>query len=242
MYVAQVHLLPLVILRDMAPKCRDGKHAADHKAVTELRQTLKALKRRKERLAKTVVSVVPDHVQRMAVLIQMLSDDSRWAIAWVQKWQVQHYLVTFGTPVLPTHALILAWVEKHKTDADLLSILANIEHPKRIEADIFLIETLLFEFVQENSRKGISIPSSALVTRYLKLWSYRPVSTVVNTRLIELEQSSRHRKEWCRRFRKRWCILWGSIAVEKPQSHALLQKKVFNIIGNIHHSKHILWI
>jgi hypothetical protein len=214
----------------MAPKqSRIQSHIVQ--SVKSLRHGLRALKRQQNRSEKSLLSVVPEHVQKMAVLIQILSDDSRWAIAWVQNWQMRMYVRTFGTPPLPTHALILAWVEKHKTDPELLANLAHIENPERIQADVFLIETLLYEFVQENTRKGISIPSSAVLTRYLRLWSYRPVSIAVNTKLLQLQHSARHRKEWCRKFRLRWRILWGLLEKEKPQSHALLQKKVFELVN-----------
>jgi hypothetical protein len=209
------------------------KNAADAPGLNHLRSQLKGLVKRKRRLDKVQISVVPEHVQKMAVMIQMLSGDSRWAIAWVLKWQLRFYLMTFGTSVQPSHALIMAWVEKHKSDAELLVILADIEHPKRIQADTFLMESLLYEFIQENSRKGISIPSSALITRSLKNWSYRPVSTLVQLQLLDLQQSKSKRTAWCRRFRKRWQILWGMIDKEKPQSSDLLQQKVFNVRKNI---------
>ena len=216
----------------MAPKHKK-EHAADAQGLNHLRSQLKGLVRRKRRLDKVQISVVPEHVQKMAVMIQMLSRDSRWAIAWVLKWQLRFYLMTFGTSVQPSHALIMAWVEKHKSDAELLVILADIEHPKRIQADTFLMESLLYEFIQENIRKGISIPSSALITRSLKNWSYRPVSTLVQLQLLDLQQSKSKRTAWCRRFRKRWQILWGMIDKEKPQSSDLLQQKVFKVRKNI---------
>lgn len=222
----------------MAPK-RKREHPDDVQGLKLLRSQLKGLARRKRRLDTSQISVVPEHVQKMAVMIQMLSGDSRWAIAWVHKWQLQYYLLTFGTSVQLTSALIMAWVEKHKSDAELLVVLANIEHPKRITADTFLMESLLYEFIQENSRKGISIPSSALITRWLKCWSYRPVSTIVELKLLDLEQNKTKRTQWCRRFRKRWHILWGMIEKEKPQSTDLLQQKVFIFRQNIRsHTSH----
>ena len=71
----------------MAPKHKK-ENAAGARTLNHLRSQLKGLVRRKRRLDKVQISVVPEHVQKMAVMIQMLSGDSRGAIVWVLKWQL----------------------------------------------------------------------------------------------------------------------------------------------------------
>jgi hypothetical protein len=204
-------------------------------SLNKLRSEVKQLTKLQRKHKTNAIWKVPVPMQKMAVVIQMLSDDSRWAIAWIQQWQLQNYIRTFGTPVKPTHAMILVWVEQHKSDVELLGILANIDHPKRIVADTFLMESMLYEFVQENSRKGISIPTGGLITKLLKNWSFRPASRIVDLQLRELQHDKSKRTQWARRFRRKWKILWGFINTDKPQSRDLLQQKAFILRSNIQH-------
>mgnify|MGYP002811428753 CR=1 FL=1 len=208
----------------MAPK-RKNKQEQD---LQHVRSQLRLLEKHWRRCSKDLIWSVPEQVQKIAVSIQLLCEDSRWAIAWVQKWQLRHYTQAIGCAVRPTHAMILVWVEKHKSDSELLVILENIDHPKRRVVDTFLMESLLYEFVQENSLKGIAIPTAALIAKHLTNWSCRPVSSLVAVDLLELQQNKSKRTQWARRFRHRWNILWGMINKDKPQSRDLLQRKAIN--------------
>lgn len=223
----------------MAPK-QNKSLTKNEQILNKLRAEVKQLTKVHRQQKKGAIWNVPEAVQKMAVVIQMLSDDSRWAVAWIQQWQLRHYMQTFATPVKPTHAMILMWVEQHKADTELLGILANINHPKRIVADNFLMESMLYEFVQDNSRKGIAIPTGGLITKLLKNWSFRPASHIVELQLRDLHQDKSKRTEWARRFRRKWKILWGLINKDKPQSRDLLQKKAlsFGQTSNIEQHTH----
>ncbi len=105
----KIRCLLRLSVNQMAPKHKK-ENAAGARTLKHLRSQLKGLVRRKRRLDKVQISVVPEHVQKMAVMIQMLSGDSRWAIAWVLKWQFRFYLMTFGTSVQPSHAFIISCV------------------------------------------------------------------------------------------------------------------------------------
>ena len=50
----------------------------------------------------------------------------------------------------------------------------GLTHPWREEVDIFLMESLLRDFVAMQSDRDISVPLSALVQKYTNLWRQRP--------------------------------------------------------------------
>ncbi len=191
-----------------------------------MERSLTALRKSKQRSKNDPPILIPQKVQKTTVATYLLNKDMRWSVAWVRAWQRKHTQKSNRDDVCINTDLVRAWCTKWESDDYVLQILTEINNKDRILIDIFLMESLVFEFVQANSCKGISVPSSEVIAKYIKLWSFRPRPPSVETNLKRLQDDMIYRKNWARSFRKRWNIAWGTCTVAKPLSRDDLRKKV----------------
>jgi hypothetical protein len=83
--------------------------------------------------------------------------------------------------------------------------LQRLDHPWRVRVDIFLVESLLYEEILEQNKKGLVVPANSIPAMFIKKWKMRPIPHSVNEILNKLQRNEReYKKMWCRRFRHRW--------------------------------------
>lgn len=198
-----------------------------------MRSDLRNLQKQKDRMLGLKVWQVPLNIQQEAVLILLLCGETRWAQMWVLHWQLQHYTRTLSIPIHPTQALLQQWLRTLQDSPAVRSMQNNLGNPKRVIVDRFLIESLVYEFVRQNSKKGICTPHKEVLSKYCILWSYRPKPPVVTVELQQLLEKRKKRREWCRRFRHKWNILWGMCERSRPQSKDILSRKVVRVVTEI---------
>jgi hypothetical protein len=88
----------------------------------------------------------------LAVLVWMLSGDSKWAFVWIHQWQRLKMTHALASPGNITEQILHQWRSDYGNTSMMQEALRNIEHPWRIRVDIFLVETLLYEEVLEQPK------------------------------------------------------------------------------------------
>ena len=62
----------------------------------------------------------------------------------------------------------------------------NLSNKYRLQADKFLMNSLLADYVIEQNLKGVVITADTAIAQYLKLWCHRPVAEQTRTWLLQL--------------------------------------------------------
>jgi hypothetical protein len=105
--------------------------------------------------------------------------------------------------------------------------LAILDDKYRVETDKFLVSSLLSEWAMNTARQGIVISLSALVEKYLRLWSLRPTSPQMSTWLDKLATDIAVRKRFGYHFRKVWAFQYNTLKIAKEMTPDDLTRKVF---------------
>ena len=181
--------------------------------------------RRQERRSKTVL-MPHQSLMLQAAVVYELSQDTHWAVMYVKMKQRlnMHRSTRLARDITETH--IKSWWEQWRQRADFKAACADISNAHRVKADTYLMETLLFEYVQENSMKELVIPSSVMLAKYMTAWECRPMSETTKRKLQDLRQSKSLRHEWCRRFRRRWQVEWGVTPPGKAMTKSEMTHRV----------------
>ena len=85
----------------------------------------------------------------------------------------------------------------------------------RMQADKFLMESLLAEEVEEQNRKGLSICPKLLMESFVRKWRSRPRSDGTNHWLASLQSDQNMQSQWRRGFKRRWHLEMGSLSNAK---------------------------
>ena len=176
-------------------------------SLEEISRGVRAMARRTTRTAG--VLNVPNKVQEDAVVLFMLSGEFTWPHLWVSRWQ-QHRTANSSREVQAlTEPLLQTWVMRLGNKNSITHMMQHPNCQRRRPLDDFLMESLLWEFVQKSTMKNVAIPSDILVDRHLKNWSYRAVDAERANLHRRLQQCPVQRRRWCSRFKKRWTLLNG---------------------------------
>ena len=103
----------------------------------------------------------------------------------------------------------------------------GLTHPWREEVDIFLMESLLRDFVAMQSDRDISVPLSALVQKYTNLWRHRPRPPRMR-KILELLGNAQYAAKWAWGFRRRWDLGILRPSNRPALSRVSLQSKVLS--------------
>ncbi len=206
----------------MPPK---RKNASEH--LKQLSLQLRALKRKRKRLESTRFWTPVGKIKRLAVLMYELSEEFRWSIIFVKSWQSRNIMRTLCLPCDITATMILSWQREMVGDPELARLRMNAGDADRMKVDKFLIESLVYEDIIKQTRKGVTVPSSIVLAKYLRLWSMRPMTGSIVEFCNKLRDSEKQRRIWSRAFRRRWGIIWGGIEPTHGISNTELKTKVF---------------
>ena len=165
-------------------------------------------------------------LRRQAALVYDLCRDEAWAISYTKMHQQAHMTRTLRMPrdIVASH--IREWYGEFRNDKNFKIAQRRLDSKERVTVDDFLVQSVVYDFVQEQSTLGLVIASGAVVAKYMTLWSYRPRAQQIDIALNAMQRKAGRRHAWCRRFRKRWGMEWGITPTGKGISQSDMQKKV----------------
>lgn len=181
--------------------------------------------RMKERRSKTALMPHPGLMLQAAIVYE-LSQDTHWAVLYVKMQQRlnMHRTSRMVRDITENH--IKGWWELLRNKKHFKDACADVANAHRVKADTYLMESLLFEYVQENSMKELVIPSSVMLAKYMTAWECRPMSEATKRKLEDLRQSKTVRQAWCQRFRRKWQVEWGVSPPGKTMTKSEMTHKV----------------
>ena len=165
-------------------------------------------------------------LRRQAALVYDLCRDEAWAIAYVKMHQQKHMTRTLRMPRDTDASSIREWHHEFRGEKSFKVSQRRLEDKERVRVDDFLVQSVLYDFVQKQSTLGLVVASSAVVAKYMTLWSYRPKPQQIVDALDAMQRKASKRHCWCHRFRKRWRLEWGITPTGKAISQNDMQKKV----------------
>ena len=189
---------------DMARTCGQLK---------ELRRQLRNLNRQRLRQQRSELTTwTPlQHMQLKAVVMLILCGDTRWPIFYVKRWQWRHINRTLAMPCETTAAVLLQWQVLWAAHPRVQVMLLNLDDPDRVEIDVFLVQSMVYEEIEANNNKGLSVPASCVVASFIRKCGFRPPVASVERILRRLETDAGYRKTWGRCFRRTWLCSWGCV-------------------------------
>lgn len=185
-----------------------------------LRAELRAMQKKawRERQQSRVVLGPTVLLALRAVLMFQLCGDLRWPMLWSIWFQQRQRSLYSVSSRLITAQVIQSWVTMYQDHEMLVPARAQLDHPWRIAADTFLIESLVYEDVLNSNARGLVVPSSALVAWYARKWSQRPRCSATDAHLLRMDQTPATGRSWAFRFRQRWKLLWGEMSKTRDLS------------------------
>jgi hypothetical protein len=204
----------------------------------ELRLELKKILRQRNEFQKQQTKVrhpIPD-IEGQTVLVLLLTGRKDLAVDYANHWQKQQLQKSRAIPAFITEDLVDTWKANWKTSPILTSAMQDLDHPWRSAVDVFLMESLIFEEIVAQNRKGLVVPSNTVVAMLVRKWNYRPMPESVQTTLDKLTQNKNcFKKRWCYQFRKRWDL-------HITQFHARSALPSLEIKFRVPRPEHIFWI
>jgi hypothetical protein len=159
-------------------------------------------------------------------LIRLLSGSNALAQAFFIDYLIRNRICQAGDMDRLTSAVIEQWWHEPVVAWAGCRALACLEDKFRVDADKFLVGSLLAEWALNTGRKGIVISLSALVEKYLRLWSLRPTGHQVQTWLDKLATDTSVRKRFGYQFRKTWAFQYNTMKIAKEMSQDEQTRKV----------------
>ena len=186
----------------------NGLSGAQH-SLHHLRQEFKQLQRKARRLKSHEHRVwyPTDEIKAQAVLIMILTDETRWAIVWVQQWQRKWIRWALATPGQVSSTMLQTWCAQFADSAPVVAALQSLAHPWRVRVDCFLMETLLYEEIMAQNEKGLVMPANTVPAMFIHKWSMRPRPPCIDEVIGSMRtDAGAYKKQWGRKFRTRWML------------------------------------
>jgi hypothetical protein len=159
-------------------------------------------------------------------LVRLLSGSNALAQAYFTDYLIRNRICREGDVDRLTPAVMEQWWNEPAVAWAGCRALACLDDKFRVDADKFLVGSLLAEWALNTSRKGIVISLSALVEKYLRLWSLRPTGHQMQIWLDTLATDTSVRKRFGYQFRKTWAFQYNTLKIAKEISPEDLQCKV----------------
>lgn len=166
-----------------------------------------------------------DRVRSVALVIWLLSRNINLAGYYVWTMHPDAFSDDANVPDDQILALLLlSWWKKASTQAWVRAAVDDPNHKTRVLADEFLMRSLVAEHIFRQNARNQAVPPSALITCYLRYWSYRPVPLAVQEKLVRLTYNKCDRTNFMRRLREEWHVRPGLLHPERcltqAESHA----------------------
>lgn len=171
-----------------------------------MRRNQKSLKKQAEREQHRNTERTPSvELLMKAALVWALSDSLALAQDFAQRWQTNFCQSALSPIQSLTQADLQFRSLELMADPRFQKARRDLADPWREEVDIFLMESLLRDFVAMQSDRDLSVPLTALTDKYTALWSHRPKRPRVEL-LLEGLSDPIFAKKWAWGFRRRWFL------------------------------------
>ncbi len=94
---------------------------------------------------------------------------------------------------------------------DVLQALGDIENRSRIRADEFLVRSLVAEFISEQNKRGLTVPTDTAIEMFLRYWTHRPCSLRVQASLMKLTYHRNTGRKFGQVIRAEWMLQFSVI-------------------------------
>ena len=129
--------------------------------------------------------------------------------------------------------LMQAWLRDAAVKAKVAKGLVPGDDKYRFLAEQFLIHSVLITIIQQQNRKGLSLPYSLVLWHYVKLWDIHGRSALAAKHLDAILYGNKdHGKNWARALRQDWPIGWGALVAGKDLEEELIVRRVLALDSN----------
>jgi hypothetical protein len=118
----------------------------------------------------------------------------------------------------------------HRIGRSVARAFHTLSNKYRLQADKFLMNSLLADYVIQQNLKGVVITADTAIVQYLKLWSHRPVAEPTRSWLLKLTHKVNTRKRFGKRFRGEWALQFGALKVKKALDESATRRKVVLLV------------
>ena len=201
--------------------------------VQEARDELaRATKMRKlaELEARARYNIIKPRWKVIAVLIAMYSGRTDLAQLFLFNRAWEHDLLESFYAFEVDSAQLVQWMKERCSWQTLVASLNDVSSRPRFQAERFLIESLLVQYIDEHNQKGICVPVHVLVTFYARLWSWHGYTPASAAHVQRLLYGPRHaRRKWAEEFRMEWPVGFGSLERSKELEDTVMVKRVHDM-------------
>lgn len=174
-----------------------------------------------------------DRGRSVAIVIWLLSRNI--ALAGYYVWSMHPDVFTDEESVPDERYLalvLLSWWGMAKPQRWVRAAVEDTNHKTRVLADEFIMRSLVAEHIFRQNALNKSVPPSAIITAYLRYWTYRPVPLAVQEKLVKLTYNKTDRKNLMRRLREEWHIRPGLVHPERSLSRDSVCRSVGIVVMN----------
>ena len=173
------------------------------------------------------MALPPKPVRVVAVVIWILSRRADLGAAYLVTRRRQYHFDPYDLTRACDVALLLAsFLADEGICNSVHEALAQIGEKYRIIADTFLVHTLLVEHVIAQNRKGIVLDLEQVITKYIRLWAWRPMSDIVERRLSRLVWHRNERRRFGVSLRREWALTLSSFGTPRELRPHEIRRRV----------------
>lgn len=151
---------------------------------------------------------------KRAVVMRMLCRDDSLVLRWVRYQQLVKYRWRPGAAVDVTRAKLDEWCRQFAGDPLVARAVQDENSDLRAEIHMFMVESVVADFVRDLTRRGLLVPSSSIVQKCLSLLTAVPQAARIISLRDMLASRDRRCKRWSHRFRDIWAFSWGTVPVQ----------------------------
>ena len=187
-----------------------------------------------------VKSWVPN--QSIAVVIWLLSRNVDLAIVYLlsRRFRRQSSMARLGC-MSPIHvALTLSdWMCSEPVSGRVAQAMMTLHHPDRVQADAFLMQSILVEFIRDQNRRGLTVDLPQAIHKYLQLWNHRDISPVMHKALSLLAWQRNSRRKFGRNLRSTWCLSQGALRHSRDLAEDAIALRVPSLSTDAQGQSHV---
>jgi len=175
-------------------------------------------------------------VKHVTVLIYWLCQDARLAAVWAQRQQDARRRHDGLWPATVTPLHVGAWFQEYGDDPQVTTAMSSFSNRNRLKADVFLMESLVAEEIEEQNRKGLAMCPRMMMESYLRKWRARPRAETTEQWLVALQEDINLQNNWRKGFKRRWNLQWSNL----PDAKCLGTKEI--VSRTVAYLKWIRWV
>ena len=122
--------------------------------------------------------------------------------------------------------MLVSWMADPDVLRSLHAGLLHLDDCHRLQADIFLVQSMLVQFIVSQNKKGLTVDLSDAIAKYVKYWSYRPTSEAMRVRLARLVWHRHSRRRFGVELRKEWCLCIRSFTRPRAIQPVQIRRRV----------------